>query len=177
MEWLTIAILLITLIFGVLVSWLNRQGIAARQSVAGAFPLTPDRAMRITMEAGLTPRERLLGAAVPVLCTGKGMKLAFTCRAGVMSFEISGLGELAGTRVLAYAEHLAVIRLPELGSPGAPATNAVYLRGTLARNPAKLLRRRERVFRALDRAARRQDRPADGERVRRCARAVRTGRA
>ncbi|RCG28202.1 hypothetical protein DQ384_23965 [Sphaerisporangium album] len=177
MEGLTIAILLITLFFGVIVSRLNRQGLAARESVAGVFPLTPERAMRITMEAGLTSRERLLGVAVPVLCTGKGMKLAFACRAGVMSFEISRVGEPAGAQVLAYAESVAVIRLPEIGTLGAPATSALYLRGTLARNPAKLLRRRERVFRALDLAARRQDRPVDGERVGRRARALRAGRA
>ncbi|GII83833.1 hypothetical protein Ssi03_18230 [Sphaerisporangium siamense] len=165
MEGLTIAILLVTLVFGVLVSWLHRQGMAARERVCGEFPLAPDRAMRITLEAGLTTRERLLGKAVPVHCTGKGMKVAFACRAGVMSFEISGLGHAAGSRVLAHAEDLAVIRLPEVGGLGASATNVVYLKGSLARNPARLLRRRERVFRALERAARRQDDLADDGRV------------
>ncbi|WP_248959531.1 hypothetical protein [Sphaerisporangium perillae] len=156
MEGLTIAILVITLFSGVLYSWRNRQGNDALASVAGDFPLTPEKAARIAVEAGLSWRERTLGRTVPVVRTRDGLKVEIGCRAGVMAFEVSETP--VGSRVAGHAEEVAVVRLPELGGLGASSTNVLYLRAGTPRNPAKLLRRRERVFRALARAASRGER-------------------
>ncbi|WP_424534838.1 hypothetical protein ACOZ38_32230 [Sphaerisporangium viridialbum] len=153
MEGLTIAILVVLLFSGIRFSWKNRQGSEALESVAGDFPLTPERAAEIAAEAGLTAWERIAGTAARVVPAGDGWRFAFACRAGVMGFEFRGLPGSAGCRVTGRAEEVAVIRFPEVGGLGASSTNVLYMRLGLPRNPAKLLRRRQRVFRALSRAA------------------------
>ncbi|MFC4585032.1 hypothetical protein ACFO8L_03030 [Sphaerisporangium corydalis] len=152
MEGLTIAILMITLFSGVFFSWRNRQGEVALEPVAGDFPLTPERAAEIAVEAGLTARERVLGRTVPVVRTAGGLRFEIRCRAGKVAFEIRESGS-AHSRVAGRAEEIAIIRLPELGGLGTSSTNVLYKKMGMPRDPAKLLRRRERVFRALERAS------------------------
>jgi hypothetical protein len=153
MEGLTIAILVIMLVLGVLFSRMNRQGSAALESVAGDFALTPERAAEIAAEAGLTSWERTQRKSVPVTRTAQGLRFEIECRAGVMAFEVHGLPGSSGSRIVSRAERVAIIRLPELGGLGASSTNVLYLKMGMPRNAAKLLRRRERVLRALWHAA------------------------
>jgi hypothetical protein len=163
MEGLTIAILVITLFLGVLFSWANRQGSVALESVAGDFPLTPERAAEVAAEAGLTSWERMLRKTVPLVRTADGLRFAIACGAGVMVFEVCESPGSAGCRVTGRAEKLAVFRFPVVGGLGASSTNVLYLKKGMPRNPAKLLRRRERAFRALSRAACGDDRIEGGD--------------
>ncbi|GAA3822215.1 hypothetical protein GCM10022226_48270 [Sphaerisporangium flaviroseum] len=163
MEGLTIAILVITLFVGVIFSWMNRQGSVALESVAGDFPLTPERAAQIAMEAGPTSRERMLGRTASVVRTVDGLKVEIACRAGVMSFEVEESAGSGRSRVIGHAEEVAAIRFPDLAGLGASSTNVLYLRVGMPRNPAKLLRRRDRVFRALSQAARAEERARGGD--------------
>jgi hypothetical protein len=158
MEGLTIAILVIMLVFGVLYSWRNGQGNVALESVAGDFPLTPERAAEIAVEAGLTSRERTQGKTVPVVRAADGLRFEIACRSGVVAFEFHERAGSACSRVEGHAEEIAIIRLPELGGLGMSSTNVLYLKMGMPRNPAKLLRRRERVFRALAQAGRGEER-------------------
>ncbi|MEV7969607.1 hypothetical protein AB0O34_27025 [Sphaerisporangium sp. NPDC088356] len=153
MEGLTIAILVIMLFSGIMFSWRNRQGSDALESVAGDFPLTPESAAEIAAEAGLTTCERNAGRTARVVRTADRLRFEFACRAGVMEFEIRELPGSAGCRVTGHAGDVALIRLPEVGGLGASSTNVLYMKVGMPRNPARLLRRRERVFRALSRAA------------------------
>lgn len=154
MEGLTIAILVITLLSAFLFTWLNRQGSGALAPVAGEFPFTPERAAEIALEAGLTSRERALGTTVPVVHTVGGLRFEIECRAGVMAFEFHSRPGSDGCLVTGRAEEIAVTGFPGPGGSGASATNVLYLTLSVPRNPAALLRRRERVFGALARAAR-----------------------
>ncbi|WP_380841119.1 hypothetical protein [Sphaerisporangium dianthi] len=144
---MTIAILGITLLSGVVYSWMNRRANDALVSLAGDFPLTPEEAAQIAMEAGLTWRERATGRTVPVMRSGNVLKVEIGCRAGVMSFEVRETP--TGSRVTGRAEEVTVVRMPELGGLGVSSTNVLYMRAGMPRNPARLLRRRERVFLAL----------------------------
>ena len=166
MEGLTIAILMIMLVLGVLFSWRTRQGSAALESVAGDFPLTPERAAQIAVEAGLTSRERTQGRSVPVMRTADGLRLEIASKEGVMAFEFHEHAGTACSRVEGHAEEIAVIRFPELGGLGTSPTSARDLKMGMPRNPAKLLRRRERVFWALTAAARGDERRPAGARDR-----------
>ncbi|GGK88670.1 hypothetical protein Sme01_01850 [Sphaerisporangium melleum] len=162
MEGLTIAILAIVLLSGAGFSWVVRRGDDALASIAGDFPLAPEDVVKIAREAGLTWRERAAGRHVPVVRDGDALKVEIECRAGVMSFEVRRTP--SGSRVTARAQAVAVVRLPELGGLGASAAGALYLPAGLPRNPARLLRRRGRVFRALTRAATGRAVPATADR-------------
>ncbi|MGW4639881.1 hypothetical protein ACWEN6_15195 [Sphaerisporangium sp. NPDC004334] len=152
MEGLTIAILGITLLSGVVYSWSNRRGSDALASIAGEFPMTPEQAALIAMEAGLTWRERANGRAVPVTRSGDVLKVEIECGAGVMSFEIRQTP--SGSRVTGRAEEIAIVRMPQLGGFGVSPADVPTMTAGMPRNPARLLRRRERVFDALAFAAR-----------------------
>ncbi|MET8158608.1 hypothetical protein ABZT47_19705 [Sphaerisporangium sp. NPDC005289] len=155
MEGLTIAILGITLLSGVVYSWSNRRGSDALASIAGEFPMTPEQAALIAMEAGLTWRERANGRAVPVTRSGDVLKVEIECGAGVMSFEIRQTP--SGSRVTGRAEEIAIVRMPQLGGFGVSPADVLTMTAGMPRNPARLLRRRERVFDALAFAAREGD--------------------
>ncbi|MEU8268391.1 hypothetical protein AB0B89_14615 [Sphaerisporangium sp. NPDC049002] len=166
MEGLTIAILAIMLFSGIMFSWRNRQESDALESVAGDFPLTPERAAEIVAGAGLTTWERMAGRTAKVVPTVDGLRFAFACRAGVMEFEVGGLPGSEGCRVTGRAEHVAGIRLPAVGGLGASSsTNVLSMKMGMPCHPAKLLRRRERVFRALSRAAQGRAERADAGEV------------
>ncbi|GAA1514054.1 hypothetical protein GCM10009677_54040 [Sphaerisporangium rubeum] len=149
MEGLTIAILALTLLSTVGFGWMTRRGSLAQAPVTAEFPLAPLAAAHIAGVAALTAKERSSREPVDVMRTDDGYRVEVGCRAGVMTFDIVGLGEGSRCRVEARAGDLTQIGLPDIGGIGVPATDVLHLRVGMPRNAAKLVRRRHRVFRAL----------------------------
>ncbi|MDH2424649.1 hypothetical protein [Sphaerisporangium sp. TRM90804] len=153
MEALTIAILSTMLFAGVVIARWSRLGHVAMAPVEGEFRLSPQRAASIAARSGLTVRERMSGRTVPVLPTATGARVDLVCRAGLMSFEFTAGPEGSACRVVARAGEVAAFGLPRVGGLAASSTNVLYLKMSVPRNPARLLRRRDRALRAMARAA------------------------
>ncbi|WP_203982584.1 hypothetical protein [Sphaerisporangium rufum] len=153
MEHLTIAILLAVLGGGAFCARRDRQGSAAVRPISAEFPLPPGLAADIVAEAALTERERTRGGPVPVTHGAGRCRVEVACRAGAMVFEVRPLPGAAGSRVVARAEQVSVIPLPDIAGAGSAAELPNRMAG-LPRHPARLLRRREQAFHALSTAAR-----------------------
>lgn len=149
MEGLTIAILALTLLTTVGYGWMTRRGSLAQAPVTAEYPLPPLTAARIAAMAALTAKERSSREPAAVIRVDDGYRVEVGCRAGVMTFDIAGLGEGSRCRVEARAGDLTQIGLPDIGGIGVPASDVLHLRVGMPRNAAKLVRRRRRVFRAL----------------------------
>ncbi|WP_214416360.1 hypothetical protein [Sphaerisporangium fuscum] len=145
MEGVTVAILAIVLFSGVFATRRTRRGRIAVECVTADFPLAPERAAEIVAVAGLTLRETMARKSVPVVETAEGLRCEFSCPAGVMVFEIRGVEGAAGSRVTGWAREIAAIPLPDMIGLGITPAGVV----DMPINPAKLLRRRDRVLRAL----------------------------
>ncbi|MEO3813498.1 hypothetical protein ABGB17_31260 [Sphaerisporangium sp. B11E5] len=149
MEGLTIAILALTLFSTVTFGWMTRRGNLAQAPVTAEFRLPPQTAAQITCQAALTTKERLTRDPVPIIRTSDGYHVEIACPAGVMTFDIIGPIDSQTCRVVARADDLTQIGLPDIGGIGTPSTDVLHLRIGMPRNAAKLIRRRHRVFRAL----------------------------
>lgn len=118
MEGLTIAILALTLLSTVGFGWMTRRGSLAQAPVTAEFPLAPLAAAHIAGVAALTAKERSSREPVDVMRTDDGYRVEVGCRAGVMTFDIVGLGEGSRCRVEARAGDLTQIGLPDIGGSG-----------------------------------------------------------